>query len=248
LPCSPAVSGCKLLTSHVWMSYPRVLTGCALTGVLLAFPAAADAQLYSWRDASGTLVVSNEPKDPAAQTFEVRGVSPAVFRTTRPATGRSQPYESLIDLHATKHRVSPELVRAVIQAESGFNPFARSHKGAMGLMQLMPATARELGVTDPYDAAENIAGGVTYLRGLLDRYDGNVELALAAYNAGPGAVARYGETIPPYRETRDYVAKITRATGTSGAVTPPVERIYRVVEIVDGREVIRYTNDPKAAR
>jgi soluble lytic murein transglycosylase-like protein len=180
-------------------------------------------------------------------TFEIRGVSPAAFRTTRPATARSQPYEALIEEHAGKHRVSADLVRAVIQAESGFNPMARSHKGAMGLMQLMPATARELGVTNPYDAAENIAGGVTYLRGLLDRYDGNVELALAAYNAGPGAVARYGEAIPPYRETRDYVAKITRATGTTGVTLPPV-RIYRIVEIVDGREVVRFTNDPKAAR
>jgi soluble lytic murein transglycosylase-like protein len=250
LPCSPAVSGCKLLTSNVLMSYVRLplLTRYALTGLLLAFPAAADAQLYSWRDASGTLVVSNEPKDPAAQTFEVRGVSPAAFKTTRPATTRSQPYESLIELQATKHGVSADLVRAVIQAESGFNPLARSHKGAMGLMQLMPATARELGVTDPYDAAENIAGGVVYLKGLLDRYDGNVELALAAYNAGPGAVSRYGETIPPFRETRDYVAKITRATGTAGAIPPPAERIYRVVEIVDGREVVRFTNDPKVAR
>jgi hypothetical protein len=229
------------------MSSNRILTGCALAGVLLVLPAAADAQLYSWRDASGTLVVSNEPKDPDAQTFEVWGVSPAVFRTTRPATARSQPYEWLIEEHAEKYGVSADLVRAVIQAESGFNPMALSHKGAMGLMQLMPATARELGVTDPYDAAESIAGGVAYLKGLLDRYDGNVELALAAYNAGPGAVTRYGETIPPFRETRDYVEKITRATGTSGLTLPP-PRIYRVVEIVDGREVVRYTNDPKAAR
>lgn len=225
------------------MSSTRLFTGLALAGALLAVPATASAQLYSWRDASGTLVVSSEPKDPEAKTFEVRGASTTAFRSTRPASTRSLPYEPLIEEHGAKHGVSADLIRAVIQAESGFNPHALSPKGAMGLMQLMPATARELGVMDPWDAAENIGGGVTYLKSLLVRYDGNVQLALAAYNAGPGAVARYGETVPPFRETRDYVAKITKATGTSG-MTAPATRIYRVVEIVDGREVVRFTNTP----
>ena len=130
-------------------------------------------------------------------------------------------------------------MRAVIQAESAFNPMARSIKGAMGLMQLMPATAIAYGVTNAYDPVQNIRAGVAYLRSLLERYSQNEELALAAYNAGPTAVAKYG-AVPPYRETRNYVAKIRNDAGARPAPT----RVYKVVEIKDGREVVRYTNTP----
>ena len=130
-------------------------------------------------------------------------------------------------------------MRAVIQAESAFNPMARSVKGAIGLMQLMPATAIAYGVTNAYDPVQNIRAGVAYLRSLLERYSQNEELALAAYNAGPTAVAKYG-AVPPYRETRSYVAKIRNDAGARPAPT----RVYKVVEIKDGREIVRYTNTP----
>jgi soluble lytic murein transglycosylase-like protein len=217
---------------------PRFLLGTLL--LVMAFPAVASAQIYVWRDAAGNMVLSDKPKDPSARTFSIPQTpkaAPEIYRTTKGRLStRAAQYDALIEENASAHGVSPHLVRAVIQQESGFNPNARSHKGAMGLMQLMPATAAELGVNDPYDPSENIRGGVAYLKGLLTRFADNIELALAAYNAGPTAVLKYG-AIPPYRETRDYVSRITTAVD----VPPPPKRIYRTVEIVNGREVPRYT-------
>src|SRR5512134_224300 len=133
----------------------RIAFGIGALALWLALPAAAHAQIYSWRDASGTLVVSTTPKDPAAQEYVVRN-STSVRSTRAAAAPESDAYEDLIVRHSSEHNVSADLVRAVIQVESGFNPLARSIKGAMGLMQLMPATARALGVTNAFDPAENI--------------------------------------------------------------------------------------------
>lgn len=115
--------------------------------------------------------------------------------------------DALIEQYSAKNGLDSAFVKAVIKQESGFQPKVTSHCGAMGLMQLMPATASSLGVKDAYDPEQNIAGGTKYLKGLLDRFGGDKSLALAAYNAGPNAVAKYNG-IPPYKETQNYVKNI----------------------------------------
>jgi soluble lytic murein transglycosylase-like protein len=219
------------------MSIRRACAPIVLLIAWAALPAAAEAQIYYWRDASGNLVLSDRAKDPAAVTYAANAAG--TIRTTRAALPRrASAYDPLIEEHSGAYGVSSDLVRAVIHAESAFNPRARSPKGAMGLMQLMPATAAQYGVANPYDPAENIRGGIAHLRDLLTRYGNDVELALAAYNAGVGAVARYG-SVPPYRETRDYVRKIRATVDTPRG---PVTQIYRTIEIVNGREVPRYSS------
>jgi soluble lytic murein transglycosylase-like protein len=210
---------------------------------LLLCPMTASAQIYAWRDASWNLVLSDQAKDPSARSYAISTAPAVAFRTTRPLSTRATLYNDLIEEHAARNVVSADLVRAVIQAESAFNPRAVSSKGAMGLMQLMPATAAEHGVLDPFNPAENIRAGVKYLKHLLVSYEGRVELALAAYNAGPGAVKKYGGKVPPYRETQNYVARVQN-TGTSTVAAPP-RQVYRTVEIVDGREVVRYSGKPR---
>jgi soluble lytic murein transglycosylase-like protein len=207
--------------------------------LLVTTPVVAQAQIYAWRDAGGNLVLSDTPKDPSAKTYAVSATS---FRTTKAAlSSRASAYDDLITQHASRNDVSPDLVRAVIQAESAFNPRAQSVKGALGLMQLMPATAAEFNVLNVFDPAENIRAGVAYLKSLLTRYNNDESLALAAYNAGPTAVEKYGRTVPPYRETRNYVARIR-----ASADVRPARRVFRTVDIVDGREVVRYSNKPSA--
>ncbi len=217
------------------VSLRACLLAVALATVL---PSSVYGQIYSWRDPSGNLVLSNERKDASAQTYAVATSGSGQYRTTRRILSpRAAAFEPLIAEHSAINGVNPDLVRAVIQAESAFNPQARSNKGAMGLMQLMPATAAEYQVSDAYDPAQNIRAGVAYLKSLLTRFSNNVELALAAYNAGPGAVKKYGGTVPPYRETRNYIAKI-KSTGPAR----PTTRVYSSTDVVDGRPVTRLSN------
>lgn len=216
----------------------------AIAALCLAWPTGAWAQIYAWRDANGVLVLSDRrPSGYAAKTFPVAG-TPSLRSTRQVSRPVATELESLISTHASAYQVRPDLVRAVIQTESAFNPRARSGKGAMGLMQLMPHTAAHYGVLDAYDPVENIRGGVAYLRDLLVKYEGNEELALAAYNAGPTAVDKYGQRIPPYRETVAYVDRVRNATALSASSR---QRIYKVVEVVNGREVVRYTNRKSGA-
>jgi len=209
----------------------------AFAAVLL-LPMPARAQIYAWRDVNGTLVLSDRKLSDGAQTYSVPD-APGIVATTPLASANGEDYEPFVQEHARRQSLRPELVRAVIQVESGFNPRARSPRGAMGLMQLMPTTARELGVRDAYDPEDNIRAGCAYLRRLIDRYDGNEELALAAYNAGAQAVDRHGGRVPPYRETRDYVKKVGAIDAQQASVNRRV--VYKSYEIVDGRAVPRYS-------
>jgi soluble lytic murein transglycosylase-like protein len=225
---------------------PTALLNASLLAMLLCGPwwaTGAAAQIYAWRDARGTLVLSDRPLDPTAVTMALPGTQPRPTPGAPAVHGAAHRYEPLIRQHAAAFGVRPELVRAVIEVESGFDPWAVSPKGAMGLMQLMPGTAEALGVSNPFDPAQNVRAGIRYLSDLLARYGHDEELALAAYNAGPEAVARYGGQIPPYRETRAYVSRVRRATSL---VRPT--RIYKTVELVNGRAVLRLTNVPPAAR
>lgn len=152
--------------------------------------------------AGGQRSATHEPAPAFGQVLHAARSTAARPRTTSSPSA----YDDLIARAAARHGVDADLVHAVVKAESSYNPRCRSSAGAIGLMQLMPGTARALGVGDPWDAAQNLDGGVRYLRQQLDRF-GEVDLALAAYNAGPGAVQRH-HGIPPYRETQTYVKRV----------------------------------------
>lgn len=174
---------------------------------MLFLPAMAAAEIYMYRSPNGSVLFSNAPAKQGFKRYTVQrgfGLGPPRRVVDRP---HHTAFDHIISNIAGREGVDPALVKAVIRAESGFVPTARSPKGAQGLMQLMPATARMHKVWRAYDPNENIEGGVKHLRLLLKQYRGNVRLALAAYNAGGGAVQRYGG-VPPYKETVEYIQRV----------------------------------------
>jgi soluble lytic murein transglycosylase-like protein len=191
----------------------RTLPIVTLLAVLAASP--APAQIYTRQNANGVVEATNVPSTSRGYRLTYPGKGTLIH-----SRGFSGSYSGEFDHHieaaAALHQLNPNLVKAVIKAESEFDRWAVSSKGAQGLMQLMPYTARRFGVLDPFDARENIFAGTQYLRILLDMFRGDVSLALAGYNAGENAVRRYGG-IPPYRETRNYVRKVHRFLGSVSA-------------------------------
>jgi len=226
------------------------------TMVLWAIPAHGQGQIVSYLDASGKRVFINSDPAPVRVAKKVpllrtdaTGLAPRPISTSTPEMSAAElanreKIEDMIREVSVRYRVDPALVRAVIQTESNWNSGAVSRKGAQGLMQLGPTTAQALGVNNAFDPKQNLDGGVRYLRRLLERYNGDLDRALAAYNAGPRAVDRAGG-IPQYRETRDYVQKVTDSYFRPGSDRLPrafdgPRPIYRTVE-ADGRVV--FTNE-----
>ena len=186
----------------------RLVAYATVALVALAPAAPCRAEIFTLVQPDGSLLITDQPLLPPA-----RAVVLAVAPTDHP-----------IDSIARRHGVDPLLVRAVIRAESNFDPRAVSPKGAAGLMQLMPETAQRYGVNNRFDPAQNVDGGVRYLRDLMAMFDGNLSLALAAYNAGEGAVIKHGRRIPPYPESQQYVVRVRSFYDDLRRASPPTQR------------------------
>jgi soluble lytic murein transglycosylase-like protein len=230
-----------------------------LLGALILWAVPAHGQIVSYMDANGKRVFINAEPPPAPRTSKTpllkttaNGLMPRMTQASYSASPELSAFDrsnrekitEMIREVSARYHVDPALVRAVIQTESNWNSNAVSRTGALGLMQLVPGTAHELGVSNAFDPKQNLDGGVRYLHTLLQRYNGDLDKALAAYNAGPGAVDRAGG-IPRIRETRNYVQKVTDSYYRPGSDRLPRafeedHPIYRTVES-DGRVV--FTNE-----
>jgi soluble lytic murein transglycosylase len=187
----------------------KIWNGLFLTLLLVMFsgmPAFAD--IYIYVDKNGVKRFTNTPSSPNYRLYMKGNTGSTVISTTKKKySGRSDQFDGLIDKASRDYGVSPRLLKSIIKVESNFNPEAVSKKGAKGLMQIMPQNFSFLDIDDPADPYQNIMGGTRYLKQMLEKYNNDLHLALAAYNAGPAAVDKYND-IPPYRETKDYVRKV----------------------------------------
>jgi soluble lytic murein transglycosylase-like protein len=242
------------------------LSGAILLALSVTSPSLAEEnKIQAYVNSSGRLVFTNLVDENAQKP--VNPVTPVLRETSSDILVHKMPVElrSLVDTISTNHGVDPALVRAVMKTESNFNRFARSPKGAMGLMQLIPETGRRYGVSDFYDPQQNIEGGVRYLRFLLEKFNGNVDLALAGYNAGENLVQRLGR-IPRIPETTNYVRKIRAMynsssapvvsapammaaalpsgtqPGTTTAMAAAKDEAPRIYRVVDERGVVHFSN------
>ncbi len=201
-----------------WMKMRRICCTGLVVGLAVIILPASGSDLRTMRRADGVILIYSEGLDDPAT------LSPPLRPPSQPAPAPSEDrlsenLSAAIDRLARRQNLDPGLVRAVIRVESDFDARAVSSRGARGLMQLMPSTARQLGVHNVFDPVQNVRGGTEYLRRMIDRFDGNLELGLASYNAGPGAVDRYGG-VPPFRETTRYIHKVLRAyRGETGGST-----------------------------
>jgi soluble lytic murein transglycosylase len=194
------------------------LIACALILLLACgalFPQDLAAEIYSYMDKDGVMHFTNTPTASKYSTKKYRYIGNELsgirrIRIPKPFTpGNCNQYDDIIRKACKQHGIKYELVKAIIHAESSFNPNAVSPAGACGLMQLMPENIEKFNVSDPFDPHENIMAGTKFFRQLLERYDSDLELTLAAYNAGPGAVDQF-QGIPPYPETQEYVSRVLR--------------------------------------
>ena len=220
------------------------LAAVLMLGAVVAVPRADE--IYMRRGTNGTPILTNVPRAGREwRRVADPGRQPAVQREARDTPAlRPRPYDGAVRRVAAHFGVDPRLVHAIIEVESGYDARAVSPRGAIGLMQVMPATAAELGLRNLAAPEVNIVAGVRHLRRLLDRYRGNVDLALAAYNAGSGAVARYGG-VPPYNETRRYIQRVRLHYGGGGLA--PAADPNRLTRYVNRRGILVITQFPDSA-